>query len=357
MDITSAHTLPLADASQFEEWLQIAMKWKIGKHYRRTSPEKEEKVDGSKGELMGLSTPPASPLKSVSSSSLNSSVSVRSDSVTSSLALSTSEAPSLTAPCLTSEKVVALPDHNLAINSDVTTSWIADLPYRPKTLAPLSPPSPPPPPLEQETGFKNDFFEIRSSPKGGLGCFARRDIESGIMIHSEEPLFISSILQIYHNFEQLTAEKQAAYLGLHCWHGLANHKILAIFQTNRFHISGGKAGIFLNSSRFNHACPSFRNCSYNYDKDSNRMIFTGTEAIKKDQELTISYASIPNSLYENYGFFCDCPGCPPSDAAYRDWKNEDRVRRNGERDGERMGNFEEPSYSLSSAWENDVYEW
>lgn len=87
------------------------------------------------------------------------------------------------------------------------------------------------------------------------------------------------------------------------------------------------------------------------------MIFTGTEAIKKDQELTISYASIPNSLYENYGFFCDCPGCPPSDAAYRDWKNEDRVRRNGERDGERMVNFEEPSYSLSSAWENDVYEW
>ncbi|CAD6449099.1 590c0793-41eb-4516-a665-f6c263a231ef [Sclerotinia trifoliorum] len=357
MDITTAHTIPLAEASQFEEWLKMAMKWKVGKHYRRASPSKEEKIDGSKGELISLSIPAASSLKSTSSSSLNSSVSVRSDSVTSSLALSTSEAPSLTAPFLASETVVAPPDHDLAINSDATTPWIADLPYHPKSLAPRSPPSPPSPSPKPESGFKNEFFEIKSSPKGGLGCFARTDIESGTIIHSEEPLFISSILQIYHNFEQLTAKNQATYLGLHCWHGLANHKILAIFQTNRFHISGGKAGIFLNSSRFNHACPGFRNCSYNYDKDSNRMIFTTTDAVKKDQELTISYASIPNSLYQNYGFFCDCPGCPPSDSAYRDWRNEDRVRRNAERDGVRMENFEPDSYSLSAAWENDVYKW
>ncbi|KAJ8058803.1 hypothetical protein OCU04_011791 [Sclerotinia nivalis] len=312
---------------------------------------------------MGLSTPPASPLKSTSSSSLNSSVSVRSDSVTSSSALSISEAPSLAAPCLTSETVVAPTDHDLAVNSDATTPWIADLPYHPKSLAPRSPPSspsppsPPSPPPEQELGFKNEFFEIRTSPKGGLGCFARTDINSGTMIHSEEPLFISSILQVYYNFEQLTAEKQAAYLGLHCWHGLANHKILAIFQTNRFHISGGKAGIFLNSSRFNHACPGFRNCSYSYDKDTNKMVFTTTDGIKKGQELTISYASIPNCLYQNYGFFCDCPGCPPSDSAYKEWKNEDRLRKNAERDSGRMFNFEMESYPVNEAWENDVYEW
>jgi hypothetical protein len=74
----------------------------------------------------------------------------------------------------------------------------------------------------------------------------------------------------------------------------------------------GKAGIFLKSSRFNHACKPYATCSYRYDPIQDRLIVTTTCKIKKGQEITISYTSCPSNLFENYGFYCDCPGCPPA---------------------------------------------
>jgi hypothetical protein len=32
--------------------------------------------------------------------------------------------------------------------------------------------------------------------------------------------------------------------------------------------------------------------------------------INEGDEITVSYSRDPESLYENYGFHCDCPGCP-----------------------------------------------
>ncbi|ESZ91931.1 hypothetical protein SBOR_7676 [Sclerotinia borealis F-4128] len=349
----TAYARPLAEASHFEEWLKIAMRWKNGKQYRSVAPTKKEKVDGSKGELVGLSTPPASPLKPISLSSLDSLVPIRPYSITCPLVLPVSEYSSLDPLCLTSPAVVAPSGHALVANSDSTATWVANLPYRNKSSKPpYAPPSPPP---EQVSRFENEFFEVKTSPKGGLGCFAQKDIKCGTAIHSEEPLFTCSVLQVHYNFEQLTAEQQAAYMDLHCWHGLASHKIVAIYQTNRFHISGGKAGIFLNSSRFNHACPGFRNCSYTFHKDINKMVFTTIDDITKGQELTIAYSSIPNHLYQNYGFFCDCPSCPPWESAYKVWKVEDELRKKEALDSGKEVELE--TYPVNTAWENGVYEW
>ncbi|TGO61473.1 hypothetical protein BCON_0027g00620 [Botryotinia convoluta] len=357
MDVTAPHTLPLAEASHFEEWFRIAMTWKTGKSYRCVSPAKEKRFDGSKGELVGLLTPPASPLKPMSPSSLDSPVSTRESSITSSLVFPVSESSLLAPPCLTPPMVVTLPDLKLVVEPKSTSSKAADLPACSK-LSPsiLLPPSPPP---EKAPIFENEFYEVKTSPKGGLGCFAKVDIESETMIHSEESLFLSTMVQIYYNFEQLTAEKQAAYLKLHYWQGLAAHKVLAIFQTNRFHVPGGKSGIFLNSSRFNHACPGFCNCTYGFRKDINKMVFTTLNDITKGQEITISYANVPTHLYQNYGFFCDCPGCPPGSFASKKWEYENDLRRQAEKPINNADYFGPEPYPGNEveAWESAMFEW
>ncbi|KAB8298876.1 hypothetical protein EYC80_001034 [Monilinia laxa] len=221
MNLATVYTLPLAEASHFDEWLEIAMKWKAGKKYKWVPPTKEEKIDGRRGELVGLLTPPSTPLKPRAPFSLKSSVTARPLSITSPLTLSVPKS-------LTSLVAVAPSNAKVAFNLDRTPSSVADLRSHPK---PLAPPSSPPP--DRVSLYKNEFFEVKASPKGGLGCFASTDIKVGTKIHSEEPLFISSVLQVYYNFEQLTPKQQADYLDLHCWHGLASHKVLAIFQTNR----------------------------------------------------------------------------------------------------------------------------
>ncbi|KAM0310011.1 hypothetical protein ACHAO8_008487 [Botrytis cinerea] len=359
MDATTAHILPLAEASHFEEWFKIAMKWKTGKSYRRASPAKEKRLDGSKGELMGLLTPPASPLKPIYSSSSDSSVSTRKSSITSSLVFPVSESSLLAPLCLKPPMVVTLPDSTLTTDPKSSSSHAVDLPPCSKSSPPLLlPPSPPP---EKAPTFENEFYEVKRSPKGGLGCFAKVNIESETMIHSEEPLFLSSMVQIYYHFEQLTAEQQAAYLKLHHWHGLAAHKVLAIFQTNRFHVPGGKSGIFLNSSRFNHACPGFCNSTYDFRKDINKMVFTTLRDISKGQEITISYANVPTHLYQNYGFFCDCPGCPPGSFASKKWEYENDLVRQAEKPVGDADEFEQEPYPGNEveAWEleRDLFEW
>ncbi|KAF7956029.1 hypothetical protein EAE96_004950 [Botrytis aclada] len=357
MDVTAPHALPLAEASHFEEWLRIAMTWKSGKSYRCVSPAKEKSIDGSKRELVGLLTPPASPLNPKSPSSLDSPASTRNSSITSSLVFPVSESSLLAPLCLTPPMVATLPDSELEVDPKSTSSQPVVLPACSKSSAPtLLPPSLP---HEKAPIFENEFYEVKTSPKGGLGCFAKVDIESGTMIHSEEPLFLSSMVQIYYNFEQLTAEKQTAYLKLHYWHGLAVHKVLAIFQTNRFHVPGGKSGIFLNSSRFNHACPGFCNCTYGFRKDVNKMVFTTLSDIIKGQEITISYANVPTHLYQNYGFFCDCPGCPPGSFASKKWEYENDLKRQAEKPIDNAVHSEPepyPGYEVE-AWENDMFEW
>lgn len=84
----------------------------------------------------------------------------------------------------------------------------------------------------------------------------------------------------------------------------------------RFETTEGKGGIFVKSSRFNHACHPHATCKYGYTSYDDTLTFTACQSIQKGQEITISYTTNPSQLMDNYGFYCDCSGCPdPKDAA------------------------------------------
>jgi hypothetical protein len=93
--------------------------------------------------------------------------------------------------------------------------------------------TPPPPSGKKAVDFENEFFKVSKSPKGGLGCFAVKDIPKGTVIHSEKPLFECSMVGVHYAFEQLTQEQREEYLNLYYYRGLVNHKVVAIYQTNR----------------------------------------------------------------------------------------------------------------------------
>jgi SET domain-containing protein len=79
-----------------------------------------------------------------------------------------------------------------------------------------------------------------------------------------------------------------------------------------FETGNGRGGIFLKSSRFNHACHPYSTCTYRWDSDANILSFTTLMDVEKGKEITISYTNKPKTLYINYGFHCDCPGCQPA---------------------------------------------
>ncbi|TVY28247.1 SET domain-containing protein [Lachnellula hyalina] len=165
------------------------------------------------------------------------------------------------------------------------------------------------PPTPPKPIFNNDFFEVRSSPKKGLGAFASVDIPKGTIIMAEEPLFRTEESQIFWTYDALSDEQKRAYKGLSCWFGIEDHRVPAIFTTNRFETGTGLGGIFLESSRFNHACHPYSTCTYRWDEAANTLTFTTLMDINNGEEITISYTNRPKTLYRNYGFDCDCPGC------------------------------------------------
>jgi hypothetical protein len=85
---------------------------------------------------------------------------------------------------------------------------------------------------------------------------------------------------------------------------------------SRFETPDGnfKFGIFLKASRFNHACHPFATCTYHWNEDQKKLVFRTLRDITAGEEMTISYigwSTATSLLHDNYGFWCDCPGCPP----------------------------------------------
>ncbi|PMD33679.1 hypothetical protein L207DRAFT_381703, partial [Hyaloscypha variabilis F] len=117
--------------------------------------------------------------------------------------------------------------------------------------------------------------------------------------------------EVFYKYESLPVEKRVEYRSLVGWKGTSDFEVLAIFKTNRFEICGSLGGIFLKSSRFNHACHPYSTCTYKYDSSQGRLIVTSLFPIAKGEEITISYSPVASSLYDSYGFYCDCKACLP----------------------------------------------
>ena len=94
----------------------------------------------------------------------------------------------------------------------------------------------PPPPL-----FINEYFEVKPSPKGGLGAFALRDIPKDTVILAEKPLLKADILEIFFAYEQLTPKQQDDYKSLCYFKGISPHMVLGIFKTKRLVLSKHKS--------------------------------------------------------------------------------------------------------------------
>jgi len=93
----------------------------------------------------------------------------------------------------------------------------------------------------------------------------------------------------------------------------------------RFEIEG-KGGIFYKTSRFNHACHPAATCTYRWNLRERKLITTALRDIEPGQEITISYGSA-GSLFQNYGFHCDCEYCPHPEEAAKEAK---RLRGTGD---------------------------
>jgi hypothetical protein len=190
-----------------------------------------------------------------------------------------------------------------------------------------------------------EYFEVRESAKGGLGAFAIKDIEEGTVLLEELPLFKGDFGNIYDEYQKFTEKQTAEYLSLHAWKGSSRgdtETITCIFATNRyvfvclfnhctysncyfvsFRLTEFDDGIFLKCSRFNHSCHPYASCTYNYNEETDKLKISALRDISIGEEITISYSRDPSSLYENYGFHCDCFGCqqlplPPPEATTND---------------------------------------
>ena len=83
--------------------------------------------------------------------------------------------------------------------------------------------------------FSNEYFEIRPSPKGGLGAFAIKDIQDNTAIIAENPLFRCHLHEeIEWCVDMLPRRLKDEYFGLHHWTGVDQSKVHGIFKTNRY---------------------------------------------------------------------------------------------------------------------------
>ena len=168
------------------------------------------------------------------------------------------------------------------------------------------------------------MISIEPIPGKGLGVRAQRDFSPGEVIITEEVLIHCSRLheveareptaeqarQIYQKFNRLSTVDKFRVLSLFCF---GERSILNIFSTNSFTITSKYCGLFVNISRFNHACDpnACYNCNGSLEKD-----VTALQEIKKGEEITISYISNNWDVRSKrlaelsiWGFTCQCAVC------------------------------------------------
>ncbi|KAI0996907.1 hypothetical protein K3495_g11276 [Podosphaera aphanis] len=144
--------------------------------------------------------------------------------------------------------------------------------------------------------FHTDLFEVRKTARRGYGAFATKNIEKGTIVLAEKSLMKAETMTIYHEFEKLSRQQQFEYYSMARWE-------------DSFEITQTIGGIFIQSSRFNHACHPYASCTYRYQAEYDLLVTTAIKDIHAGDEITISYTNVPSTLPKNYGFKCDCPAC------------------------------------------------
>ncbi|KAL1864499.1 hypothetical protein VTK73DRAFT_5847 [Phialemonium thermophilum] len=158
--------------------------------------------------------------------------------------------------------------------------------------------------------FRNESFEVRPSPLGGLGAFAVRDLKFGERILAEAPLLRSTCMNLFRDFEKLDPKGKETYMSLHGFSPKEeDHPIEKIRRANSFEVPGGFA-IFPIASRFNHACKPIRNTMFFFDTSQQKLVLmVATVSVPSGSELLLNYGGCPEQLLYTWGFRCRCTGC------------------------------------------------
>ena len=132
-----------------------------------------------------------------------------------------------------SESSVADEDTSSVDSEDGPSTPVKDCPDSPVTpITPIAdngtpspdrknspiPPETPTPVAKPVSRVVNEYFEIRPSPRGGLGSFALKDLKYGEHILLEYPLILTCYETLARDFDALDERRQAALLSLHPYH-------------------------------------------------------------------------------------------------------------------------------------------
>jgi hypothetical protein len=170
------------------------------------------------------------------------------------------------------------------------------------------------------------MFRIADAPGKGVGVFATRNIAAGTMVLSKKPIVVASSRSgnpnrdIVQQLQDETADDKLAFFALA--NEFADDEIesaLGIFRTNAMPLGAGSltGGVFLQCSRFDHACTSNAAYSWNEDVEAERII--SLREITEDEEITVCYISeeqwrLPRAqrkglILKEHKFICECSRC------------------------------------------------
>ena len=145
------------------------------------------------------------------------------------------------------------------------------------------------------------LFNILPVPGKGLGFIAKVPIIAGTRILSEPGLVLvpRAIVDIQHKLRAVRHQLAKAfqierdgYYELNNVYPADLKPELGIFRTNGLSISdhGIMYGVFMNTSRINHACNS--NAQYNWNNNLQMVTVHATRDIAQGQEITINYLGL-----------------------------------------------------------------
>lgn len=161
----------------------------------------------------------------------------------------------------------------------------------------------------------NDFIDLRPSPRGGFGMYARKNISPQTVILKEEPFIIaSSEDEIMACYASLHPQQQREFNSLHWWWERNSNPILGRFKTNEFGLDTGgtarRGAVAFMVSRFNHDCDPSARVVWEWEKPDDRgrgyLRVDVSREIVKGEEITICYTTETYRLYHDYGFECIC---------------------------------------------------
>lgn len=205
------------------------------------------------------------------------------------------------------------------------------------------------------TNSEERYFEIRSSPKNGLGAFAITNIQAGTRIILERPIIVvphSRYLKadVEIALFALPPERQEAFMSLASAHGqdksmwpskihpsiaiqrdrervaeqhearIADHKTpLSVMMTNAMSwgVNSQGSAVFETASRINHSCIPSAHFAWNQNLDGGRGMETVhvVRDVADGEEILLSYCdpfyetALRRWQLKHYNFACDCKAC------------------------------------------------